>query len=59
MTRFMTKRRGGEIFGGSVLFQATYQGALAVLREGETLCPEDFPEHYSAGIAAFAQGGAE
>ena len=59
MTGLMTKRRGGELFGGSDLFQATYQGALAVLRKGETLCPEDFPEHYSAGRAALAQGGGE
>lgn len=53
----MTKRSGGELFGGSDLFQATYRGALAVLRKGETLCPDDFPEHYTAGRAALAQGG--
>lgn len=35
MTGFMTKRTGGELFGKSDLFQATYQGALSVIRKGE------------------------
>lgn len=56
MTGFMIKRSGEELFGSSDLFQATYQGAIAVLRKGETLCPEDFPQHYTAGRAALAQG---
>lgn len=30
-------------FGGDDLFKLTFKGANAVLREGETLDPEDFP----------------
>lgn len=57
MNGFMTKHDGGELFGDSDLFQATYPGALAALRKGETLCPEDFPEHYPASHAVPALTG--
>lgn len=38
------KRRGSPLTGGDDLFRLTPKGARAVLRPGESLSPEDFPE---------------
>lgn len=37
------RRPGSELTGGDDLFGMTLLGARAVLKRGETLCSEDFP----------------
>lgn len=37
------RRPGSELTGGDDLFGMTLTGARAALDQGETLCPEDFP----------------
>ena len=37
-----------KLFGGDYLFKLTFKGARSVLREGERLDPEDFPEAAAA-----------
>lgn len=39
-----TATRGEGGLGGQDTFSLTLAGATAALQQGETLCPEDFPE---------------